>query len=131
MNSLPPSVHAAGDIVARTSVWAVTTDTEEKHIYPTLPNGTTIRVTHRTDVIGCHHLPSGKVIQFTKKKTNWYDSRKQAPRLRKRAWHAPAEQAPSDWKVPVVSRSEVVAEVARMGGGDKAAAIVAAATDDC
>ena len=125
--ALPPSVVAAGDIVARTSSWVVTTDTEETFVYPTLPNGKSIRVTHRTDVIGCHHLPSGKVVQFSKKKTNWYDSRKQAPRLRKRAWHAAPEVASSDWKGPVISRSEVIAEVARMGGGERAAAIVAAA----
>ena len=126
--ALPPSVVAAGDVVARTDVWAITTDTKEMFIYPTLPNGKTIRVTHRTDVIGCHHLPSGKVVEFSKKKTNWYDSRKQTPRLRKRAWHAAPEVAPSDWKAPAVSRSEVIAEVARMGGGERAAAIVAAAT---
>lgn len=124
---LPPSVVAAGELAARTSLWAVTTDTEEKHFYPTLPNGKTIRVTHRIDVIGCHHLPSGKMVQFTKKKTNWYDSRKEAPRLRKRAWHTAPEPVPSDWKAPAVSRSEVISEVARMGGGDRAAAIVAAA----
>jgi len=125
--ALPPSVVAAGDVVARTSVWVVTTDTKETYNYPTLPNGKTIRVTHRTDVIGCHHLPSGKVVEFTKKKTNWYDSRKEALRLRKRAWHAPALPVSSDWKAPAVSRSEVISEVARMGGGEQAASIVAAA----
>lgn len=124
--ALPPSVVAAGDLVARTTIWAVTTDTDIKYIYPELPNGKQIRVAHITHRITCHHLSSNQQVVFTKKKTNWYDSRKQAPRLRKSAWHAPAELVSSDWKAPAVSRSEVITEVARMGGGDRAAGIVAA-----
>ena len=123
--ALPPSVQAAGDLVARTPVWAVTTDTEETYIYPTLPNGKQIRVTHTTHTIACHHLLTGRVVRFSKKKRNWYDSRKQAPRLRKPAWYAPAEEVSSDWREPMISPSEVVAEVARMGGGEQAQALVA------
>jgi hypothetical protein len=123
--ALPPSVHAAGDLVTRTETWAVTTDTEETYIYPTLPNGKQIRVTHTTHTIACHHLPTGRQVVFSKKKVNWYDSRKQAPRLRKPAWHAPAVPVSSDWREPVIGRAEVVAEVARMGGGKQAKALVA------
>lgn len=122
--ALPSSVHAAGDLVARTETWAVTTDTDVRHIYPTLPSGKQIRVTHTTHIIVCHHLPTGRVVRFSKKKRNWYDSRKQAPRLRKRAWHAPVEEVSSDWREPVISRAEVVAEVARMGGGEQAGTLV-------
>ena len=124
---LPPSVVVAGDLVARTPIWAITTDTQEKPCLITLPDGKRAMIVHLSHIIACHHLPTGKVVRFTKKKKNWYDSRKEAPRLRKRAWHAPAEQVSSDWRAPAISRSEVIAEVARMGGGDRAAGIVAAA----
>ena len=124
---LPPSVAAAGDLVARTSIWAITTDTEEKPCLITLPDGKKAMIKHLSHIIACHHLPTGKVVRFTKKKVNWYDSRKEAPRLRKRAWHAQPEQVSSDWRAPAIGRSEVVAEVARMGGGEQAASIVAAA----
>ena len=126
--ALPASVVAAGDIVARTSQWAVTTETTEKAIYPTLPNGKSIRVIHYTYIIACHHLASGKVVRFSKKKTNWYDSRKEAIRMRKKTWHSPTLPVSRDCREQTISRSEVVSEVARMGGGGKAVAIVAVAS---
>jgi hypothetical protein len=124
-SALSPAVVASGDLVARTETWAVTTSVDAKAIYPTLRDGTQIRVLHITHCITCHHLPTGRKVVFARKSKRsklWHDSRKM-PVVRQRGlWAAPESE--NDWRGTTVTRQEVVAEVARMGGGERAAAIV-------
>ena len=120
--TLPPSVVAAGEVVARTDSWAVTTDVDVKMIFPVNKQGERIAVKHVTHVITCHHLVTGKQVVFSRKKTHWHDSRK-TPVIRKRGLFA-APTLENDWRSTTISQRDVIAEVARMGGGKQAAAIV-------
>jgi hypothetical protein len=122
IQTLPPSVVAAGEVVALSDSWAVTTDIDVKMIFPMTKEGERIAVKHLTHVITCHHLGTGKQVVFSRKKTHWHDSRK-GPVVRKRGLFV-APKLENDWRSTTISKRDVIAEVARMGGGDRAAAIV-------
>ena len=120
--TLPPSVVAAGEVVALSDSWAVTTDIDVKMIFPVNKAGERIAVRHVSHDITCHHLSTGKQVVFSRKKTHWHDSRK-GPVVRKRGLFA-APKLERDWRSTTISERDVIAEVARMGGGERAAAIV-------
>jgi len=123
MTTLPPSVVAAGDLIRVTESWAVTHDTHEQVIFPySVRLRRKVRVVNVTHYITCHHLASGNKVVFKRGKTTWHDSRK-LPVVRQRGlWSDPKSE--NDWKGTTALRSEVVAEIARMGGGTCAAALV-------
>lgn len=122
--ALAPGIHAAGDIVAGNDNWVVTTTVDVTYIYPTLPSGETIRVTHLKHIVTCHSLIHGTRVVFKRAKQNWHDSRREKVKMRRRTWFSPPEPAGRDFSSTVVSRFDVAKELARLGAGDKAQAIV-------
>ena len=126
-SALPASVLVSGDVVAQSGDWVVTYDTEHKVAFFVHPVYGPMGISHVTHKVLCHHLPTDRVVVFARKKKNWYDSRME-PTMKQLRWHSKDLTKVNDWRGASISPSEVVSEIARMGGGELAAGIVAGIT---
>ena len=113
-----------GAVLAQSGDWVVKYDVDVKIVLVIHPTFGPMGIRHVTRMVICHHQPTDRSVVFARKKKNWYDSRMR-PAMKQLRWHSKDLTEVKDWRSENISPREVVAEIARMGGGDAAAGIVA------